>query len=679
MTVVQSLGALAVSRDGYDPVASALDQAANPSGFVWDWSSQDHAALWRSQPQVRIVTEAIARNMMQLPVDYFQRISAAERQDARDSAPAQMMERPNPWTSRSRFWENMGGNWAVFGESFAVKVRSDPPALVILPPQLVTPYGGLWPMGYKLRVGGAQPLDAPPSEILHFRSWNPASPIRGLSPLETLRKILAEEAASTLYRAGLWQNAARMAGVLLRPKDAPEWDDDARDRFREEFEALYSGAGGSGRTAILEEGMDWKPVTFSAQEAQFMEARMFTREEVARAYHMPPSAVGILEQANQGTLEEENRKLYRDTLGPILGMFEDETRMQIFEADFGEKQLYMEFSLREKLRGSFVEEAGVLSTAAGRPWMTLNEARAERNLGPVDGGDTVVVPLNVIEGGQPAPNQPLGDGGDREGLLAARLWKGLAELMELANGEGGRRKDLALIPSKAQTRVDAAYPRIRARHAEKYREVLAAFFGRQRRAIVSLSGAKMAAPFSILDEVKSERWDRELGNDLFALASATGQAFGERFAKQAGGSYDHDRTVGWLRANAQRSARAINESTAGEIEQALMSADHPAIPDTISHVFDVAGTARSAQIAETAVGRIANFASHEAARHSGYSSKTWTVQSDNPRASHAEIDGETVRLEEAFSNGLSFPGDPAGGADEVAGCTCSLTYGSGGE
>jgi hypothetical protein len=358
-------------------------------------------------------------------------------------------------------------------------------------------------------------------------------------------------------------------------------------------------------------------------------------------------------------------------------MFEDETRMQLFEQDYGENDLYMSFNLREKLRGSFVEEAGVLSTAAGRPWLTLNEARAERNLPPIPGGDQVVVPLNVLEGGQPAPNQPLGDGGDRQTLAQELIWKGLRELMTLASGEEGRRKDIVLLPAaadKARSTADLAYPRIRARHAAKYREVLSGYFARQQRSVGALLGAKMAAPVAISDEIRSDRWDRELSRDLLALAQATADSFGERFARQSGGSYDSSLLAGWLAANSQRSAARINEFTARQVEEALASPDHPAIPDGVNSVFEIAAASRAAQIALTKVSTVANFATHEAAKQSGWSQKTWSVQSDNPRASHADMDGESVPLEEAFSNGLRFPGDPEGDADEVAGCTCTLSF-----
>ena len=62
----------------------------------------------------------------------------------------------------------------------------------------------------------------------------------------------------------------------------------------------------------------------------------------------------------------------------------------------------------------------------------------------------------------------------------------------------------------------------------------------------------------------------------------------------------------------------------------------------------------------------------EAGQQTGAATKTWVVTSGNPRPSHAAMDGETVRLSEDFSNGMPWPGSPAGDADELAGCACEL-------
>jgi hypothetical protein len=66
----------------------------------------------------------------------------------------------------------------------------------------------------------------------------------------------------------------------------------------------------------------------------------------------------------------------------------------------------------------------------------------------------------------------------------------------------------------------------------------------------------------------------------------------------------------------------------------------------------------------------ANFGAHDAAYYAGGKTKTWTGGTTR----HAPMNGQTVPLGENFSNGMAWPGDPAGGAAEVANCGCSVTF-----
>ena len=70
---------------------------------------------------------------------------------------------------------------------------------------------------------------------------------------------------------------------------------------------------------------------------------------------------------------------------------------------------------------------------------------------------------------------------------------------------------------------------------------------------------------------------------------------------------------------------------------------------------------------------VAGLASLNAAGQNGAATKTW-VSGPSPRSAHAAMNGETVAIGDVFSNGMNAPGDPAGGADEVAGCNCDLDY-----
>jgi len=82
-----------------------------------------------------------------------------------------------------------------------------------------------------------------------------------------------------------------------------------------EFEALYAGEDNSGKTAVLEEGMTWKQASFSARDSEYLAGRKLTREECARAYHIPLPMVGILDHATFSNIKEQHKNLYQDCLG----------------------------------------------------------------------------------------------------------------------------------------------------------------------------------------------------------------------------------------------------------------------------------------------------------------------------------------------------------------------------
>jgi HK97 family phage portal protein len=606
-----------------------------------------YGAIYRTQPAVRTVVSFLARNLAQLGLHAYRRVSDTDRQRLIDHPVARLLSEPNPTTTAFRLVRALVSDVAIYDDAYWVKLRAtagDPIGLRRIAPWRVEALGPDWtdPEGYRIH-GSRGDLTLDRTEVVHFRGYNPTDSRVGSPPIEALRQVLAEEYAAAQWREQMWSNGARASGYLERPLEAPPWSGPAKDGFKADWQSQYTGDGPqAGGTPILEDGMHFVPASINPREAQYVESRKLTREEAASAYHIAPPLVGILDHATFSNIKEQHKALYQDTLGPWCAEIEQEIGLQLIPDLPDNARVYVEFNMREKLQGSFEEQAQQLQAAVGAPWMTRNEGRALSNLPSVPGGDELIVPLNVLEGGLASPQ----DTAPPKALPIRRV-----------------KAYRARVKGRAPAALDASGE-----------QTMKAFFARQSAAVQSRLGASKARGKAALgDAWDADRWDRELAADLLTLALSAAKAVAQAILSALGldpAEYDEPRTMAFQRTVAERSAHAINEVTRTQLERAL-DANDPG-PE-VAAVFMRARDQRAGEIATTAVTRASGFGSQEAVKHTGRrATKTWLVTSNNPRPTHLAMNGQTVELEARFSNGAEWPADPALSVDEVAGCQCEL-------
>lgn len=374
----------------------------------------DYATIWRHQAQVRTVIGFLARNIGQLGIHFYRRESDVDRTRLTDHPVSDLFARPNHSTTPYRLFQTLVSDIALYDVAYWVKVRDGKNllGLVPVPPTRVRPVGTNWlaPDEFEIRRDRSITNDRsrvirlPADQVVHFRGYDPDNGWSGNSPMNALRSLLIEEYEATKQRQSMWRNGARHSAVITRPADAPAWGSTARERFVSQFRSAYSGDGGDvGGVPLLEDGMTIHSIGMDAQQAQYIESRKLTREEVCSAFFIPPPMIGILDHATFSNIREQHRMLYQDCLGPWLQMITQEIALQVLPDIPDTGDVYAEFNIGEKLRGSFEEQAVAASTAAGRPWMTANEVRARFNLPQHDDGDGLVTPLNVLVGGQASP------------------------------------------------------------------------------------------------------------------------------------------------------------------------------------------------------------------------------------------------------------------------------------
>lgn len=612
------------------------------------------AEMWETQPHLRTVVSFLARNVAQLGLHSFERVDETDRRRDRDSVVAGVLRRPNSETTGWELIFSLVGDLSLYDVAYwHVAPDAEAPSgwtIVRLPPEWVTPRNAdaFRRKSFDVKAPGGDAVPFPAEEILVFHGYNPVDPRAGSTAISALKGVLQEQLQSSLYRQQVWKNGGRVSAVLKRPADS-KWSPEARDRFREDWHSTYTGTGPrAGGTPILEDGMELQKIDFSATEQQYVEGAKLSFATVCSAYHVNPTMVGLLDNANFSNVREFRRMLYGDTLGPLLAQIEDRLNAFLLPMlDMDPATHYLEFNLAEKLQGSFEEQAAVMSTLVGRPIMSADEGRARFNLAAMGGdAESLVTPLNVLIGGQASPR----DSGSQNRVDGDRV--------DEPKGYAGQRKIL-----DDSLRNIPPYQKASTPEEEQVERVLAAFFDRQGKAVLTRLGAGG-------DWWDKDRWDAELTDDLLrvthTLAGVLGTAAAERLGYSDG--YDPDMTVNFLRTVAEDRAVGINETTKQQIDEAVNSDDGDP-----SQVFETAKEARARSTATSVGTFVAGFARVEAgrqiaAREGLQPMKTWRTGS-NPRASHARMDGETVPVGEKFSNGMEHPGQ--GDADD-AGCNCRI-------
>ena len=602
--------------------------------------------LYATQSNLHTVVSFLSASVAQLPLKVYKRDGENARARDRDSAAAKLLWRPNPDQTCYEFIEGLLTEYLLMGSVFAwVLPDADSESgyqLRIIPREWIvdtissTNYA---PDMIKVCSRSGSIVEVPRDMFVQFRMYNPGNPGGYQSPIASLKQVLTEQVNADRFRTDIWRSSGRFNAYLTRPANVQPWDEGQRKAFIQAFREGWGASGENrGKMPLLEDGMDIKTYQFNAREAQYAETKQLSREDVAAAYHVNPSLIWHTTTQTYASAKDNARALYADCLGPTLQMLQQRINSFLLPMIGADPTTYVEFDLNEKLKGSFEERAGILQSSVGGPWLTRNEARADNNLPPIEGGDELIVPLNVIEGGQASPTD--------------------THMQSLSRCSCQKSK-------KEQVKVKA---RSSKEEDELMTEALKKFFKRQASSVIPKIGAKSAAWW---DE---DRWNTELADDIEPIINRISDAHGKEAATALGAKFDTARTRKYLRALSEGRATAINAATYKKLQEAMDSEEEE---DTPEHVFEVREDADSGTFGRSLATAVAGWAMiHEApqqAEDQGIHKvveKTW-VTGTNPRLEHMLMNGETVLIDEEFSNGCFWPGDEGGDPDTTCGCNCS--------
>ena len=616
----------------------------------------DAAQLYRTQPNLRAVISFLADNAAQVPIKVYDRVSDTDRPRVTDSPAALLLKSPNPDMTAYEFRRWMYSDLLLYERFLTLILPSKKTEsgweLRPIPAAWIQTYKGTSPFAPEYIVispnNGTTPVEVPADKFILFHGYDPTDPMRQYSRISALKETLHEQVESNRFRRQMWHRGGRFNAYLTRPKDVAPWSDTAFERFKETWKSSWAGdeAGDAGGTPILEDGMEIKTVQFNSRDAQWAEAVKLSREDCAAVYHVNPAMIWPGSGQTYASARDNARALYNDCLAPTLMQATDRLNMALIPRVGEDPRHYIAYDITVKTEGTFEEKIATLSSAVGAPFLSRNEARARLDLPAIEGGDELIVPLNVLEGGLASPR-------DTDPTV--------------------ERYNSTTVQVKSKSRKAKGEPS--EEDSERIAKVYRDFFERQAKTVLARLGADAE---NWWDE---DRWNRELAEDLFAEAFGLSVDAARDAVKTLfeNGSYDPDRTEEFIRSMCRRRAEMVNQATRAEIEKALDEdfETEDALKSTPDGVFENAKENRAGSAGKAFAVSLLGWSLMEACRQNERPGqnifKTWLVTSNNPRASHAAMNGETVPYGEPFSNGAQWPGDiDALGVEDVANCQCIL-------
>ena len=232
-------------------------------------------------------------------------------------------------------------------------------------------------------------------QVLHVPGFG-FNGIEGYSLIRLARESLGLGLGMEQFAAMFFGRGTHIGGVLEHPKTLT---DEAHQHLKADFAEKYSGLGNAHKAIVLEEGMKWHETIMPLDDAQFLESRVFSIQEIARWLNMPPHKLKELSKATYDNITSEQISWLQDTIRPWLVRFESAYNAQLLSKGDREEGAYFEHLVEAMLRTDIKTRFDAYGVALDKGWMNRDEVRAKENLNPMEGkgGKIHTVQLAMVD------------------------------------------------------------------------------------------------------------------------------------------------------------------------------------------------------------------------------------------------------------------------------------------
>ena len=625
-----------------------------------------------------------------------------------------LLYRPNPFQTKEEFFQRFIINKKLTGSAFILKVRNAKGKVVELwnlrPDYMRILFDNeLIIKGYEFTAAGKSTIFAP-GDIVYDSYPDPTVDFGGMSALQPAQIRVEIEEFASKYQRNFFVNNARPDFVLMTDKKLSAEQKTEMKASWDKRHKSNNSQENVGKGAFLEGGMTYQQVSVSQREMDLIESSKFTRDDILVALAVPKPVIAITDDVNLANAETGMRIFLSETIVPEIKALTTKLNEHLIYEEYGE--IYF-IQYEDPVPENRIEKADTQTKRLAAGTMLINEAREEWGDEPVRGGDTLYLPFGLqAVGGKPtATIQDVAEKAARRHAKSANVFRGRPKAMimlkkkeEILGKIYSTLKEQieqepvpvqpierAFVPSEQKVLYADFVNKAIDERGKSLEEALNVYVEKEQKPRL-LQAIKLNAKLShgkIVDDVTAAlaKWAKKeaklttefvfpfiaeyvkLAGDQAMALVAPGETFSDKTERIT--KYINDRALLF----GTETTKTTLEKVASRLAQGIASdVGINELADLVNEVFDQFGNSRSLMIARTEATSANNLGFTEAYKQSGVANaKEWIATGDErTRDSHIAVDGDIVKLDASFKNGLQYPGDGSADPGETVNCRCVL-------
>jgi HK97 family phage portal protein len=333
---------------------------------------------------VRVISDGVAGLGLKL---YYE--TENERKQVYAHYSHSVLNEPNPYMTKFDFTKWMVAQLVLNGNAYAFINRDQrfiPTELHPIQSMNVTPYMSDGELFYRVQQQGFPAL-IPAVDMLHFKGLSMENVLVGKSPIQLHAETLGIDLAAIKSSAAVYKNGT----LKFLLKSQGKIDEAQAKPLRQSLDDVIDG---NKRSTVLPSGVEMERLCLSPQEAQYIESRQFSAEEIARIFGVPASMIGA-KDLGKTSVEQEYQDFYARTLMAYCKNIEQELNRKLLQ-EVDKASYYFHFNFNSLLRASANDRADFYNKGIRGGWLSPNEARAFENANGFEGGDTYYAEGNLV-------------------------------------------------------------------------------------------------------------------------------------------------------------------------------------------------------------------------------------------------------------------------------------------